>query len=129
LLAASLVADLARVALGIALVVAAIAKVAAGTRWVDQAAALGVHRLIAAVLPWFELVIGAALVAGLAEPWPAAIAIGLLAIFTAWIAIHLVRGEHPPCACFGSFSAAPLSWWHVARNGALIALGALATIP
>ena len=129
MLAASLVADLARVALGTALVVAAIAKVAAGTRWIDQAAALGVTRPIAAVLPWFELVVGAAVVAGVAEPWPAAVAIGLLVAFTAWIAVHLVRGEHPPCACFGSFSVAPLSWWHVARNLALIALGVVALTP
>jgi uncharacterized membrane protein YphA (DoxX/SURF4 family) len=126
LLAASLITDLARVALGLALVVAAITKIAAGSRWVDQAAAIGVSQRLAAVLPWLELVIGAAVVAGVAEPWPAAIAVGLLTIFTAWIAIHLVRGEHPPCACFGAFSAAPLSWWHVARNGVLIGLGVLA---
>ena len=50
----------------------------------------------------------------------------MLVVFTAWIVVHLVRGEHPPCACFGSLSAAPLSWWHVARNASslvLIALG------
>ena len=129
MLAASLIADLARVALGLALVVAAITKIAAGGRWVDQAAALGVGQGIAAVLPWLELVIGAAVAAGVVEPWPAAIAVGLLTIFTAWIAIHLVRGEHPPCACFGAFSAAPLSWWHVARNVALIAIGVVAAIP
>ena len=94
-----------------------VAKIAAG-RWLDQAAALAVRRPIAVALPWFELVIGAAVVAGVAEPWPVAIAVAL-AVFTAWI-VHLVRGEHPPCACFGSFSVAPLSWWHVARNGALM---------
>jgi uncharacterized membrane protein YphA (DoxX/SURF4 family) len=129
LLAASLITDLARVALGVALLVAAVTKIGAGTRWIDQATSLGVSRPIAVVLPWFELVTGAALVAGLAEPWPATIAVGLLAIFTAWIAVHLLRGERPPCACFGSFSVAPLSWWHVARNGALIALGVLALSP
>ncbi len=129
MLAASLITDLARVALGVALLVAAVAKIGAGARWLDQATSLGVWRPIAVGLPWFELVIGAALVGGLAEPWPAVVAVGLLAVFTAWIAVRLVRGEHPPCACFGSFSAAPLSWWHVARNGALVALGVLATIP
>jgi ABC-type nickel/cobalt efflux system permease component RcnA len=128
LLAAALIADLARVSLGLALVVAAVAKLAAGSRWVDQAATLGVWRPIAVTLPWFELVVGAAAVAGLAEPWLEAIAVGLLAVFTAWIAVHLVRGEHPPCACFGAFSAAPLSWWHVARNVGLIALGVVSVI-
>jgi uncharacterized membrane protein YphA (DoxX/SURF4 family) len=126
LLAAALIADLARVALGLALLVAAVAKLAAGARWVDQAATLGVRRPLAVAVPWLELVVGAAVAAGLAEPWPAAIAVCLLAVFTVWIAAHLVRGEHPPCACFGAFSAAPLSWWHVARNVGLIALGVLA---
>lgn len=125
MLAASLIANVARVALGLALVVAAVAKLAAGVRWVDQAATLGVRRPIAVALPWFELTVGATVAAGLAEPWPAVIAVGLLVVFTAWIAVHLVRGDHPPCACFGALSAAPLSWWHVARNVALIALGAL----
>ena len=52
-------------------------------------------------LPWFELVVGAAVVSGLAEPWPVAVAVGVLAAFTVWIVVHLVRGQHPPCACFG----------------------------
>ena len=129
MLAASLITDLARVGLGVALLLAAVTKIGAGARWVDQATSLGVSRPIAVVLPWFELVTGAAVVAGLAEPWPAAIAVGLLVAFTAWIAVHLVRGENPPCACFGSFSVAPLSWWHAARNLALIALGVVALTP
>jgi uncharacterized membrane protein YphA (DoxX/SURF4 family) len=120
-----LISDLARVFLGVALLLAGIAKVGAGARWLDQAMSLGVKRPLAAVLPWLELVTGAAVAAGVAEPWPAAIAVGLLAVFTVWIAVHLVRGEHPPCACFGSLSAAPLSWWHVVRNGVLMALGVL----
>jgi uncharacterized membrane protein YphA (DoxX/SURF4 family) len=128
LLATSLIADIARVLLGLAILVAAIAKIASGQRWVDQASALGVTRSLAVVLPWFELAVGAAVVTGVAEPWPAAIAVGLLVVFTAWIVIHLVRGEHPPCACFGSFSSAPLSWWHAARNVALIALGVAAVL-
>jgi uncharacterized membrane protein YphA (DoxX/SURF4 family) len=122
------IADIARVLLGLAILFAAITKIASGQRWVEQASALGVTRSLAMVLPWFELVVGAAVVTGLAEPWPAAIAVGLLVVFTAWIAIHLVRGEHPPCACFGSFSTAPLSWRDVARNGALIALGVVAAV-
>jgi uncharacterized membrane protein YphA (DoxX/SURF4 family) len=128
LLATSLIADIARVLLGLAILVAAIAKIASGQRWVDQATALGVTRSLAVALPWFELGVGAAVVTGVAEPWPAAIAVGLLVVFTAWIVVHLLRGEHPPCACFGSFSAAPLSWWHAARNAGLIALGVVAAV-
>ena len=125
MLAASTISNLARVVLGVVLLVAAGAKVVAGRRWVDQAAGLAVPRPIAAAVPWVELAIGAAVVSGFAEPWPAMIAIGLFAVFTVLIIVHLGRGLHPPCACFGSLSAAPLSWWQVARNGALILLGVL----
>jgi uncharacterized membrane protein YphA (DoxX/SURF4 family) len=129
LLAAATLPDLARVALGVALVVAAVAKVVAGAAWVDQAANVGVPRLIAVCLPWVELAVGSAVVAGVAEPWPAAIAVALLAVFTGWIVVHLARGQHPPCACFGALSTAPLSWWHAARNGVLLGLGVVAVIP
>ena len=117
MLAASLIADLARVALGVALVAAGVAKVAAGRAGSTRPPRSGCAT-VAVALPWFELAVGAAVVAGVAEPWPAAVAVGLLVVFTAWIVVQLVRGRHPPCACFGALSAAPLSWWHVARNGA-----------
>ena len=126
MLDAETIADLARVLLGLALLVAAVTKIASGSRWVDQAFDLGMTRSLTATLPWLELVVGAAVVSGLAEPWPAAVAVAMLVAFTVWIVIHLARGQHPPCACFGALSAAPLSWWHVARNGALIGLGVLA---
>ena len=128
MLDAPTIAVLARVVVGLALLAAAVAKIASGARWVDQAAALGVARSVAVALPWFELVIGAAVVSGLAEPWPVAVAVAVLAAFTFWIVVHLVRGRHPPCACFGALSATPLSWWHVIRNVVLIALGAVAVI-
>lgn len=120
------IADLARLVVGLALLAAAVAKIASGARWVDQASALGVTRSLAVALPWFELVVGAAVVSGLAEPWPVAVAVAVLTAFTLWIVVHLVRGQHPPCACFGVLSATPLSWWHVTRNVVLIALGVLA---
>ena len=129
MLDATTVSDVARVVLGAALVVAAVAKIANGPGWVGQAAGLGVPRPIAIALPWFELIVGSAVLAGLAEPWPSVVAVVLLAAFTAWIVGRLARGQHPPCACFGSLSAAPLSWWHAARNGVLILLGVLAAIP
>lgn len=129
MLAASTIADLARIVLGVVLLVAAGAKIVAGPRWVDQAAGLAVPRPIAVAVPWIELIVAAAVISGFADPWPVAIAIVLLAAFTVSIVVHLARDQHPPCACFGSLSAAPLSWWHVARNGLLIALALLAIIP
>jgi uncharacterized membrane protein YphA (DoxX/SURF4 family) len=84
--------------------------------------------MIAAAVPWVELVVGSTLVVGLAAPWPAVAAIGLLSAFTAWIVSRLAAGRRAPCACFGAVSAAQLSWWHAGRNGALIALGVIAVI-
>jgi uncharacterized membrane protein YphA (DoxX/SURF4 family) len=126
LIAATIVADVARIALGAVLVLSGVAKVAAGTRWTSQAAGLGVPRVIAAALPWLELAVGAAVVSGVAEPWPAVAAFALIAAFTLWIAVHLARDEHPPCACFGTLSVTPLSGRHLARNGALLALAVVA---
>lgn len=50
----------------------------------------------------------------------------LMAVF-AWYVLHLAR-EHPSasCACFGVESSRPASYSSVARNGMLVALGAVA---
>lgn len=124
----STIAVIARVALGVAFIVAAVAKIAQGRAWVQQASAIGTPRAVATALPWVELALGAMVAAGVWPPWPAVAAIGVLAAFTAWILGHLSAGRHPPCACFGALSSEPLSWWHVGRNAALMALGVLASL-
>ena len=45
-----------------------------------------------------------------------------LLIFTGLIARRLAQGRHPPCACFGAWSAKPLGPGHLVRNGVLIVL-------
>ena len=52
----------------------------------------------------------------------------MLLAFTTLLAMRLAHGERPPCACFGSWSAKPLSWRHVARNAALIAVAVVAAV-
>ena len=79
-------------------------------------------------LLWVELVTGALLVAQAARPVPALVALALMLAFTVLIVRRLAAGEHPPCACFGAWSARPLGWWHVARNLALIGLSVLALL-
>jgi uncharacterized membrane protein YphA (DoxX/SURF4 family) len=128
LLAVAFVSDVARVVLGVVFLVSGVAKVAAGRRWAAQASELGVPAAVAGGLPWGEVALGAALVSGLTAPWPAVLAVVVLAAFTVWIVVSLARGEHPPCACFGALSVAPLSWRHVVRNVALLALAALAAV-
>lgn len=52
--------------------------------------------------------------------WGAA---GLLVVFTAAVAINLLRGRREiDCGCFSSELKQSLSWWLVARNLALLAL-------
>jgi hypothetical protein len=126
LLAASTLATAARVLLGIAVLMAGATKIQSTRRWLDEASGLGVPRQLAVPLPWFEVALGALIVSGFAAPWPAVAALGVLGVYTLWIAGLLVRGRHPPCACFGALSGAPLSWRHVARNGALALLAVLA---
>ena len=70
----SLAGRLAAVALGVVLLVAGIAK-RADRRWPQDAAALGTPGWAIPVLPWFEMLLGAVLVSGLAgrspPRWPA----------------------------------------------------------
>ena len=69
----SLAGRLAAVVLGIVLLVAGIAK-RADRGWPQDAAALGTPAWAIPVLPWFEMLLGAVLVSGLARPAAAALA-------------------------------------------------------
>jgi hypothetical protein len=127
-LAVSLVGDVARVVFGVALLAAGAAKVAQGGTWNAQAAANHIPTAVARGVPWLELLTGATIVSGVAAPWPAVVGVALVGAFTVWVVGQLAAGRHPPCACFGAVSAAPLSWWHGARNAALIAVAIVAIV-
>ena len=56
--------------------------------------------------------------------------VALLVIFSAAIIINLVRGRvFLDCGCFGQALRQKISWWLVARNGALVALSIIAAMP
>ena len=116
----------AAILLGLAFLLAGGSKLAAGPGWDEQARGLGAPTVVIPVLPWFELALGAVLVVQVAPTVAAVVALGLLAAFTVLIVRRLAEGRHPPCACFGAWSAKPLGWGHVARNAALIGLGVVA---
>ena len=120
-------ATIAGVLLGLAFLVAGGSKLAAGPSWPEQARGLGAPRAVIPVLPWLEISLGAILIVQVAPVAAGIAALGLLAAFTMLIVRRLSLGEHPLCACFGAWSAAPLGWGHVARNAALGVL-AVATI-
>lgn len=108
--------------LGAVFVVSAVAKLIDVARWRAHANGLGVPRLVADVVPWVELVVGALVAVAVFEPVPAVAALVMLVAFTIVIVLNLRAGRRPPCACFGAWSATPISWRHVARNVVFIAL-------
>lgn len=122
----STAAFVASIVVGAALVLAGASKLAARDTWPSQARGLGAPDLVIPLLPWLEIVVGALLIAQVARPVMATIAIALLLAFTALLVVNLRQGRRPPCACFGAWSAKPIGAGHIARNLALIALAVIA---
>jgi uncharacterized membrane protein YphA (DoxX/SURF4 family) len=88
--------------------------------------------LAALVVPWTELLAGAALVAGRGTLRRAAalVAAAMLLVFTVAIAISLLRGLDIACGCFSlSPAAAAAGWKNLARNALLFAAAIAAALP
>lgn len=122
----STVGVVASIVVGIAFLAAGGSKLAAGPTWPATAKEMGAPTFTIPFVPWVELAVGAALVAQLAVPVPAVVALGLLVAFTALIVLRLSGDDRPSCACFGSWSAEPIGRIHVIRNLVLMALAVLA---
>ena len=123
-----LIGRLAEIATGVMFIAAGGYKLADGPAWPKQAADMGVPRWLALIVPWYEILLGALLVIGLASPWPAVAAIVTLLVFTLVIVARLRDGSRPPCACFGARSKKPLSGTHVVRNVVFLALALTALL-
>ncbi len=123
-----------RVVLAGVFIVSAVAKNRdrAGSR--ESVKAFGVPSalvaFVAAGLPVAELMCALLLV--LADPFATVGAVGslvLLAAFTVAVVVNLVQGRRPACHCFGSVGGqGGIGWDTVARNVALMLLGALALV-
>lgn len=85
------------------------------------------------VLPWIEIVLGAALITGIAGQYAAAFATVLFACFCAGLSINLLRGRRDlDCGCFafGSHEVPRIGWFHALRAAALTLVAAgLAVFP
>lgn len=124
-------ATIASVVLGATFLVAGASKIAAGAAWPEQARGLGTPNFLipfVPFLPWVEIVLGALLVTQVGCDLAAIGALLLLVAFTALVGYRLSQGRHPPCACFGVWSAKPIGPWTVARNIALMTLAVLSLI-
>ena len=122
------VAALAGVLLGLSFLVAGGSKIAASGSWPEQARGLGAPGWAIPLVPWVELVLGAVLVVQVTPVAAGLAATGVLTLFTVLIGRRLAAGEHPPCACFGAWSASPIGWRHLVRNGVLIALAVVVIV-
>ena len=101
---------------GVVFVFAGVQKILAGPDWLVQARKLGAPIWAIPSVRWVEVVLGCLLVADVATTAVRLAALALLAAFTALLVARLREGVRPPCSCFGSRSAKPISWWNVTRN-------------
>lgn len=81
-------------------------------------------------LPIVELASACAMPLANTRPYAAAVALGLLLMFTAAIAINLARGRTGiDCGCFGPALRQELSGWLIVRNLVLALCAAIVLIP
>ncbi|MEI8392001.1 MAG: MauE/DoxX family redox-associated membrane protein [Actinomycetes bacterium] len=116
------------VIVGVVICVAGASKIASGQRWPIDAVALGTPDVLVPIVPWFEIILGALLVAHIAPVITGMIAFVLLTVFTFLIVRQLRLGHRPVCACFGAWSSRPLGPEHVVRNVILMALALLTVV-
>lgn len=123
-----MIATVAAVLLGAALVLAGGAKIAAGPAWPAQATEMDAPRWVVPVLPWAEMLIGVVAIVAVGDVRRIAVTAAALLVmgFSVQIARVLRSGRRPVCACFGSWSARPLGMRHLWRNLVLIALAVVA---
>lgn len=114
---------------GAAFVWAGMGKLLDLAAWRRGSAALGAPSLATAVVPWWEVALGAGLVSGWVAAPVRAAGLATLAGFSALLVANLRRGSRPPCACFGGRTERPLSWTALARNAALAAALVVALLP
>ncbi len=72
--------------------------------------------LVAAGLPWVEIVLGSALLMGFFALYAAWLSLALLLAFSLVAISAVARGMDVPCSCFGKASQAPISMRTVVRN-------------
>ena len=125
------IALVARITLAAAFALSAATKLAHRKAFADALEDFGVprSRAVAPALPLVEAVLAALLLAVRDRPWPAFMAIGVLAVFTGAVVANLLGDRPAPCPCFGppGAQARPVSAATVARNGYLVGLAVLAT--
>lgn len=83
---------------------------------------------VALLLPLVELAVAGLLLPSTTAGAAVVAALALLAVFTAAVAVSLLRGRAPDCHCFGQLHSAPASWKTLVRNAGLAAVGVIALL-
>jgi uncharacterized membrane protein YphA (DoxX/SURF4 family) len=122
---------LVRLCLGGILLAAGASKLADRAGFVQGVLDFGVlparlGRLYGRCLPFLELGAGGLLLAGIAVPASAALAVLLLASFVVAVAVALVHGKRLACHCFGTVSGVQVGRYTLARS--MVLLGADGTL-
>ena len=121
----------ARITLAAAFALSAATKLASRKEFARALEDFGVpgSPAVAPALPLIEAALAGLLLAVRDRPWPAFLAIGVLALFTGAVVANLLGDRPAPCPCFGPprAEARPVSAATVARNGYLVGLAVLGT--
>ena len=115
--------SLSRLVLAAAFVVAASAKLSDRTGLRRSMAAFGVPAPAVVPLGWGLMAGELAAAALLCSPAVIVGAFGviaLLAVFSVFVVVNVLRGRTPDCHCFGRLSNKPVGWSAVARNAFLV---------
>jgi uncharacterized membrane protein YphA (DoxX/SURF4 family) len=120
-----------RVAIGLIFAFAALAKLGDLQGFAAQVhnfrlVPVPLENLLAMTLPWIELVAALALVLGIRARPAAALAFGLMAVFTVAVALALARGLDIECGCFGTADASRVGLSKIAQNLGMAAIAFLA---
>lgn len=119
---------IARLALGALFVVAGILKLRDASAFATDIANYQLFpqmaALVAAILPWTEIVAGVVLLVHPVASWRRAAALciaAMMVVFTAAAGTAVARGLDVSCGCFGSESS-PLTAWTLVRDVLLLAV-------
>ena len=107
---------------GVIFIFAGVQKFVARDMWPTQAKRLGAPSFAIPTVPYVEVALGSLLIAGIAANIVLSASIMALSSFTVLLALRLVAGDRPPCACLSFRSTKPIGWSNIVRNFLMLAL-------
>jgi len=121
-----------RIAIGLILLVAGLAKVGDLHAFAEQIhnfrlVPLAAENLIAFSLPWIEVVAGLALLVNVRARSGALVGAALMAAFTLFVLIALFRGLDVECGCFGTSDASRVGLKKILENLMMLAIALVAS--